>query len=1053
MSFTTRIARQLGLSRVAIDTPLSQEQRTPLLPSTAIRPLDAPPARPQPESATAPRAALPARPVEAGDAAAAAVSQPEPPSRAAPTGAVLLDTMRVDRPDLAPLIATLFTRDGTMPEDLARLSGQLSRLDLSGVPPTPDLPSAPVVLLAQSLAAACEGDARLALDALDSLAALDAEAELIAAWQAGANRTSAGSPLLSASASPSAALLGSPGRLTDVGRRRRQDGLRNNRLGWGPMLIEHAAADELAARQAAWRTSSALGGTPAGMDVLMAVTARPVDPARRRDFALLLKASEGAPRGLDHHGDPTALLRDPATLRTLTGEAVFCAAARMAGDVAAAEPHRWALAAVRNDLHETGPGTRFAALDARLMKMGRWIDRAAPRGALRPRNPLIGKSPFRALRHGVQGVERGPAVARHRPARERALTEAASALRDGLLRASAGRSSGPAAVPAHLLRAAVLSHCLEEASPSFERVGFDADARKAIGERLARLMLSEAAAADPPVLSALARRLDELPDLKALAGLRLDAAALADWVADARSQGASGAPPARPTDLANTANAGNADATSAANAAPASSASLLLTASAALARAEDEANGRDTRVKAVDRETLRTALKDIVANIEGSSRLRLTGGGIAGVGLRQITASISAVASALFVRGRVDARAQRARHAVFEIAMPPYDMEIVLGTQRQTTGQVGLGVSVGPDLGAFKVGGNVDALLLGHDWSEMQGLSLRLPRVGRPVSELRGDFSRLIDRIIDHSAGGAARNPGDPPLLRQLLQEFPDVTINQIGDAGDARRRHGLGADVTASLGKWRLKATASAGGYVETQRDVTRRYGDASGAMRVERRIDGHASRVGVALRASLGASQTVAGSVGDAGKADLTMGALQAGLGAERILGGVFERREAVYEDGRLHPLSFVETEYQDLDAFAEQVKPQLGDWVAAGADRQRLEQLVTDIQRHASPNHSAAARVVVGTEMRLRDDAYRSAIALCERQPGGLPAEAAALAREVESQWRDSAAMRPYSMRSYERNMAQRTHGLDLVVQIGSVTAAEASHIDARVDVPAR
>ena len=1026
MSFTTRIARHLGLSRVGVDTPLSQEQRTPLLPSTAIRPLDAPPARPQPDSAAAPRAALPARSVEAGDTAAAAVSQPEPPSRTAPTGAVLLDTMRIDRPDLAPLIATLFPRDGAMPEDLARLAGQLSRLDLSGVPPTPDLPSAPVVLLTQSLAAACEGDARLALDALDSLAALDAEAELIAAWQAGANRTSAGSPLLSASPSPSAALLGSPGRLTDVGRRRRQDGLRNNRLGWGPMLIEHAAADELAARQAAWRTSSALGGTPAGMDVLMAVTARPVDPARRRDFALLLKASEGAPRALDHHGDPTALLRDPTALRTLTGEAVFCAAARMAGDVAASTPHRWALAAVRNDLHETGPGTRFAALDARLMKMGRWIDRAAPRGALRPRNPLIGKSPFRALRHGVQGVERGPA-ARHRQAREQALTEAASALRDGLLRAAAGRSTGPAAVPAHLLRAAVLSHCLEDASPSFERMGFDADARTAIAERLARLMLSEAAAADPPVLGALARRLGELPELKALAALRLDSAALSAWVSDARSDTAS--------------------------AASGPSASPLLTASAALARAEDEANGRDTRVKSIDRETLRTALKDIVANIEGSSRLRLTGGGIAGVGLRQITASISAVASALFVRGRVDARAQGARHAVFEIAMPPYDMEIVLGTQRQATRQVGLGASVGPDLGLFKIGGNVDALLYGHDRSELQGLSLRLPRVGRPVSELRAEFSRLIDRLIDHGAGGAARNPGDPSLLRELLQEFPDLTVNQIGDAGDARRRHGLGADVTASLGRWRLKATASAGGYVETQRDVTRRYGDASGAMRVERRIDGHASRAGVALRASLGVSQTVAGSVGDAGKADLTMGALQAGIGAERVLGGVFERREAVYEDGRLHPLSFVETEYQDLDAFAKQVKPQLGDWVAAGADRQRLEQLVADIQRHANPNHSAAARVVVGTAMRLRDDAYRSAIALCERQPGGLPAEVAALERAVESQWRDPAAMRPYSMRSYERNLAQRTHGLDLVVQIGSVTAAEASHIDARLDVPAR
>ena len=41
MSFATRLARQLGLNRVSVDTPLSQDQRTPLLPSTAIRPLDA----------------------------------------------------------------------------------------------------------------------------------------------------------------------------------------------------------------------------------------------------------------------------------------------------------------------------------------------------------------------------------------------------------------------------------------------------------------------------------------------------------------------------------------------------------------------------------------------------------------------------------------------------------------------------------------------------------------------------------------------------------------------------------------------------------------------------------------------------------------------------------------------------------------------------------------------------------------------------------------------------------------------------------------------------
>ena len=1026
MSFATRIARQFGVSRVNVDTPISQEQRTPLLPSTAISPLDAPPAQPQAQGSRAPRAPLP---VQQGDARAAAAMAPVGGAATVPSGAVLLDAMRAPAPDFATLTATLFRCDVDTQDALARLTRELAGCDLSGVPPVPGLPAAPAVLLTQSLAAACGWDARLALDALDALAELDAQTELVAAWQAGPEQTPAGSPLPSASPSPSTALLGSPARLSEAGRRRRQDALRTNRAGWGVMLIEHAAADELAARQAAWRTASALGGTPSGMDVLMAVSARPVDLALRRDFALLLKA----PKALGHHGDPTALLRNPAARDTLSGAAVTCAAARMAGDLAAAEPHRWALAAVRNDLHETGPGTAFEALDARLVKMGRWIDRAAPRGALSLRNPLIGKTPFRALRHGVQGVERGPAAARHRPARERALTEAAEALRGGLLnQATAGSlaasdaASAPLPMSSGLLRAAILAHRLEvPAGASFERAGFDADARTAIAVRLAGLMLAGPVATDPPTVSVVAGRVAERPELAALATMRLDAAVLGAWLSEATRAGAT-------------------------------SAAWAATAAAALARAADEANGRDTRVKAVDRETLRTALKDIIASIEGSSRLRLTGGGIAGIGLRQVTASISAIASALFVRGRLDARAQHGRQAVFEIAMPPYDMEIVLGTQRQSTQQVGVGGAIGPDLGIAKVGLNVDALLYGRDRSALSGLSLRLPRVGRPVPELRAEFSRLVDRLIDHGAGSAGpstRSEGAEPLLRQLLQEFPELTVNRIGDAGDARRRHGLGADVFGSLGKWMTKATAGVGGYVEAQRGVTRRYADASGAMRVERTIDGSATRAGVALRGSLGVSHPVAGSVGAAGKADVALGVLQAGIGAERVLGGVFDRREAVYEDGRLHPLSFVETEYQNLGQFAAHMRSQIDAWAAAGVDRQHLQQLIEDIQRHASPNHSAAARHVVRPEMRLRDDAYRAALALCERLPGGMPAEAAALEHAIEAQWRDPAAMQPYSVRSYERNSAQRTSGLDLVVQVGSVTAAEASHIDARLDVPAR
>ena len=184
------------------------------------------------------------------------------------------------------------------------------------------------------------------------------------------------------------------------------------------------------------------------MDVLQAVVAHPIEESRRRDFALLLKAAAAVPPGVAAGADPAAILASDAAHATLPGKAVACAAARMAGDIEAARPHQWALGAVHNDLFDTRPGSDFATINARLMKMGRWVERATPERARRVRNPIVGKSPFRALRHGVQKVDRGPAIARHRLARETALREAATALKDRLIEAAPGMSGAGAGAAA-----------------------------------------------------------------------------------------------------------------------------------------------------------------------------------------------------------------------------------------------------------------------------------------------------------------------------------------------------------------------------------------------------------------------------------------------------------------------------------------------------------------------------------------------------------------------------------------------------------------------------
>ncbi|AVT00810.1 hypothetical protein C8236_04895 [Paracidovorax avenae] len=1052
MSLLGKLTRCFGISRVTFDTPAGQTQRMPSLASTAVRPLDAPARQPlrQPraDSARPPRGALPAAAANAANAARGSTAGA--PRGTAHTGSagstashVLLDAMEQAQPDMSRCVRSLFSRTARRFGVAADLADALSQVDVSRMAPIPGLPGAPRVLLAQAIAAATGGDAARALEALAVLQEMDPAREVATAWrqrQAGASEGEAGSVY----GTPAESLEGSEDGL-EYGTARPSLEADGPDLSTQRQSFASAEADGMAravaARQAAWRTAAALAATPMGQDVLQAVVAVPVEASQRQDFALLLKAAaalpqtlprtlpeiaEGLAGGWIESVDPTALLARAGAQDCLPGRAIACAAARMAGDVQAAQPHRWALAAVRNDLFESGPGSDFAAIDARLVKTGRWIERAAPQQGRLLRNPLVGKTPFTALRHGTQGVERGPAIARHRRAREAALREAAGGLQAHLAEAALRtRTPGPGRVPEALLRAAVLAHCLQSPAPEpLEREGFDAAARGDIAERLAG-MLSPGLDADGR--AGLAHRLAGAPALQALAALRLDERTMGQWLDEARAV------------------------TGAATQAAGNGPEALRAASAALARAREEVVGRDTRVPVVDRETVRTALKEIIARLEGSSRLRLSSGGLVGVGLRQITSSVSAIASAFFLRGRIDGRVQRGRQAVFEIAMPPYDMEIVLGTQRQAARQVGVGAFVGPDIGLAKAGVNVDTVLYGRERADVSGISLRLPRVGRPVPELRAEFSALVDALLDGCHGGAQPADG-APLLQRLLQAFPELTVNRIGRAGDGRRRHALGVDAAASAGRWGAKLSGSVGGFVEAQRNVTKHYADATGHMRVERSIEGHLAKAGVAARVSAGFGTTLAPATAASGGVDLSVAALQAGAAVENVFSGLSRRREAVYEAGRLHPLSFVETEYQNVDAFLAAMGPQAADWVDAGIERPRLDALLQAVRQHAAPIHSFAARCTVTPAMRQRDDAYRSALQLCAQHPGSPPDAAQALAARIESQWTDPAAVQPYSLRSYERHMVQQTRGIDLVVQWASLEAAEASHIDNRIDVPA-
>lgn len=789
----------------------------------------------------------------------------------------------------------------------------------------------------------------------------------------------------------------------------------------------------------AWRLVQQLATVPAGMALLQRCVRVKLAPQQADDLAILCKAADRLADAVGAPPTPRELLARCDGQPGIPALAVRCAAARLAygADAATAEP-AWSLNAIRNDLFETGPGSDFARIEARLAKFGTWIARAARDDEVALRPLWTSKSPMRSLtRFGLQQVERGETKT-HRARFQAASHAAACALRD-VLQALLDAGAAPADA---LLHHAVLAHWTATPPGTVQRL--DAGALSAIAERMAA---AAGAGLPPEERAGMARALATSPALRALHGQALTPALLSAWArVPARRAGGAMAP-----------------------------------FHAALQRADDEVASRDTRATRVDTETVRAALKEVVANIQGSSRLRWTNGGMVGIGTKGITGLVSSVLTGFTARARVDARRNMARQAVFEIAMPPYDMEIVLGTQRQSSWQVGGGVAAGMDFGVTKAIAGPDVVLHGADRSDISGISLRLPRVRGQEEGLRRDFSALVDLLIDETVPGRTRTGS---LLERLLARFPALTVNLVGKAGERRTRRAVTLEGAAmfDLGGG-ARVGAAVGGGVETSRP-TRHYHDASGSLRVSRTVGGSLVRGAVGGRVFAGASVQVDEfhHGHDTFKAKAGYNAAEVSVSADVFSRGSALRHEFVTDGGRLQPISFKEIEYQTVEAFARSVRPALADWITAKTTRdlarlqppaglpperhdawrrarhadlragvaREFDDFLAGLRRHATPTQTFAERRQISPAVARRIDGLRSLAVLALRTDAeNGQARAARAAADVEALLADEASWTPASLRSYERITNQSAPGLQMVVLATPLYSAEASHILSRID----
>jgi hypothetical protein len=760
----------------------------------------------------------------------------------------------------------------------------------------------------------------------------------------------------------------------------------------------------------AWKVLAELGTVPLGMDVIRKITKGMLNAQQEGHFEILMKATHHL--NIQDAITPASLLCATRGLNDVAAHAVPALFSKLTNGPEEPDPNDWAINAIKNELFNTEPGSDFSIIANRLSKFGEWVKRAEQDRRFSIRFPFKNKSPFRGLQFGLQSVDRGDINA-HKKTWKTAIDQATELLTkqiDSHIRYLNKRISAEENASDELDDNSPLlhAHVLRKQISDFLQI------RNAITEHPPNIKLLKHAKADFLSLCAAS---DANYDKKMS---RLLKSAEKRKVRDKRKFA-------------------NPDVETKFN-------HLLETASHAQ-------YGKTTALNGIKKESLEESLHYAIDHMQGASRLKLYNGGIGGVGTKGITGSISNLAGVFLVRARLDLRASKMRQAVFELAMPPYNLEMIIGSQTTHGYQVGGGVAVGPDASVVALTAGFDAVAYSRDVGNTNGICVRLPRNRGKEQQLRKDYKQLVSDLIGLTTEKNTSEKKSPEqILKILLAKYPELTVNVIDQFNDARTKHSVTAETTLTVGEIFAKGVLAAGPSGEYHSSIGRHYSDKTGHMKVQRTLGGKLLKGILSVRASLRPIINSGEVTVGAGTTDVY------NLSAEIATAGQTIRRELVASHGRYNPVSFVEIEHQTLEHFKQSIVDNISEWVRAKAIqlKKTQEQAHADIMRfidQAASHHTITQTFAERYE--LKPDAAKLAELLESNatlarhaDPHDVSGESARLQAQADAILQDFSSYEPTSFRIYERSDTQQKDGIQMIGQLQGVTSAEGVYAHSRL-----